>query len=407
MEKIGLKDIVFKHKSEWIIITLIFVVAIAVRIWFSWPALVGQRTLEGDESHYYKLAISTIKTGRLMLDGTPSAYRMPLFPLFLAPIYILFGNSTFTPIPIILFLNSLICVEVYILGRQLFNSNIGIWAGFISAIDIQIFIFGGYLLTETLSTFLFLSGMLALEQLRKREKRWLALITGILFGLAFLTRANLIIFAPFMLAWLIYQGQKDIRRVLVNSLIIGGIIFILWLSWVGRNVFEMGAFIPFTTQGGFTYLGLYNDEVADTSNLFKYGQWKNLTLPNAGQLSEIEIDKQASEVAFAWITAHPLQAVGVMFMQIVHFWRYSGVYLRYYSIIFWLVLMLTSGYGLWLARVKIIEGLGVWVILAIVLTGVAAITAGDPRYRIVLQPILDVLSAVTINTVILKFGVRR
>jgi 4-amino-4-deoxy-L-arabinose transferase-like glycosyltransferase len=396
-----------KQKTEWVIITLIFVVAVAVRIWFSWPALFGQRTLEGDESHYYELAISTIKSGSLMLNGVPSAYRMPLFPLFLAPIYIIFGTSTFTPIPIILFLNSLICVEVYFLGKQLFNSNIGIWAGFISAIDIQIFIFSGYLLTETLSTFLFLSGMLALEQLRKLETRRLAVITGILFGLAFLTRANLIVFTPFMLAWLIYQGHKDIRRALVNSLIIASIIFILWLSWIGRNVFEMGAFIPFTTQGGFAYLGLYNDQVADMSNIFQYGQWKNLTLQNIGQLSEIEIDNQAREVAFAWITAHPLQAVGVMFMQTVHFWRYSGVYLRYYSIIFWLVLMLTSGYGLWLARMQIKGGVGIWVILALVSTGVAMIYVGDARFRIGLQPILDVLAAVAFTSIIQKLGTQR
>jgi 4-amino-4-deoxy-L-arabinose transferase-like glycosyltransferase len=402
-----LKDIAPTQKAKWAIIIFIFVVAITIRICIAWPALSGQRTFKGDESNYYELAISTIKSERLLLNGAPSAYRMPLFPLFLAPIYIIFGNSTFTPIPIILFLNSLICVEVYFLGKQLFNPNIGIWAGFISAIDIQIFIFSGYLLTETLSTFLFLSGMLALEQLRKLETRRLAVITGIIFGLAFLTRANLIVFAPFMLAWLIYQGQKDIRRILVNGLIIAGAILILWLSWIGRNMFEMGAFIPFTTQGGSTYLGLYNDQVANMSNLYQYGQWKNLIMPDAYKLSEIEVDKKARDMAFTWISAHPLQAMGVMLMQIVHFWRYSGVYLRYYSIIFWMVLMLASGYGLWLARAQIKEGLGIWVILAIVLTVVAAITVGDPRYRIGLQPILDVLTAVTVNAVILKFGLRK
>jgi hypothetical protein len=203
---------------------------------------------------------------------------------------------------------------------------------------------------------------------------------------------------------LIYQGQKDIRRVLVNGLIVAGAILILWLSWIGRNMFEMGAFIPLTTQSGFAYLDLYNDQNADISNPFQYGQGLNLSVPNASQLSELEISKQARDIGFTWITAHPLKAVGVMLMQIIHFWRYSGVHLRSYSITFWIILMLSSMYGLWLARAQIKEGLGIWVILAVVSTGFAMITVGNARYRIGLQPFLDVLSAVAFTTIIPKLA---
>ncbi len=379
-----------------ILLLLIFLAALGVRLWFAWPTLTQPRVFQGDEASYYDLAISLLQGQGFTRNGLPTAYRPPGFPLFLAPVYALFGAAPFAAIPVLVLLNALICLGVYWLGREFFNPTVGLLAAAINAADVYVFIYGSYLLAETTFVLLMTFGLLALERLRRRQTWPWAAAVGLLWGSAMFTKANLLPFLPFLGGWIIYSGRDHLRRSVCNGLLAVGIIGLLWSAWIVRNYLALGAFIPVTTQGGSAYYGLYNDAAANSSRLGTYGQWQNVILPVPPNLSEVEYNRRYQEAGLAWIRAHPLQAAGVSLMQAVHFWRHAGVYLRLYAILFWYVMLFFSIWGYLAAWRRGAPGLAVWGLLAVVLTGVALITAGDPRYRIGLQPVFAVLSAVAL-----------
>lgn len=378
------------------LLLLIFLLALGVRLWFAWPTLTKPRPFEGDEASYYELAISVMQGHGLTRSGIPSAYRLPGFPLSLAPVYAVVGAAPFAVIPVLVLLNALVCLGVYWLGRELFNPTVGLLAAAINAVDIYVFIYGSFLLAETLFVLLLTFGLVALERLRRQQTWPWAVAVGILWGAAMFTKANLLPFLPFLGGWIIYSGRDRLWQAGRNGLIVVGIVVLLWSAWIGRNYLALGSFIPITTQGGSAYHGLYNNEAADFSHLKTYGQWQNVILPLPPNLREAEVDRRYKEAGLAWIRAHPLKAAGVSLMQAVHFWRHNGVHFRLYAILFWYVMLIASIRGYLVARRQGTPGLAIWGLLAVVLTGVAMITAGDPRYRIGLQPVFAVLSAVAL-----------
>jgi 4-amino-4-deoxy-L-arabinose transferase-like glycosyltransferase len=385
------KGIISKTWQVRLLLLLIFLVAVGVRLWFAWPAITGARGFEGDEKSYYSLALSLLESGRLLHHGVPTAYRLPLFPLMLAPFYAFFGPAPFAPQPFIVILNASICLGVYLLGKELFNRQVGLLGAAISAADIYLIRPGAYLLAESLFVFLLLFGMLALERLRRRQAWQWAVIAGLILGLDLLTKANWAPFLPFLMGWIIYTGRAAIWRGLRNALIVVGIMGVFWSAWMVRNYVELGALIPFTTQGGIAYYGLYNDQTADLANWRTFGQWKGIPFTGDRQLSELEADRKGRELALAWIRAHPMKAAGIMLMQVVNFWR-AEHYSRY-AALFWYGLLIAAVIGYVLAIRQGNPGLAIWVLLAIVMTGLTMVSIGLPRFRIALHPIFHVLAA--------------
>jgi hypothetical protein len=61
----------------------IFMLGLAIRTYVSWPVLTGMQGLvQGDDSHYYRLAISLVNNGEL--TGEYRSFRMPFFPILLS-----------------------------------------------------------------------------------------------------------------------------------------------------------------------------------------------------------------------------------------------------------------------------------------------------------------------------------
>ena len=285
------------------LLLLIFLVALGVRLWYAWPTLAKPRPFQGDEASYYELAISVMEGHGLARDGIPSAYRPPGFPLFLAPVYAVFGTAPFAAVPVLVLLNALICLGVYWLGRELFNPTVGLLAAAINAGDVYIFIYGSVLLAETIFVLLLTLGLVALERLRRRQTWPWAVAVGFLWGAAMFTKANLLPFLPFLGGWIIYSGRDHLRRAGRNGLIVVGIIGLIWSGWVVRNYLSLGEFIPITTQGGPAYHGLYNDKAADYARLGTFGQWQNAILPLPPNLTEVETNRRYKEAGLAWIRA--------------------------------------------------------------------------------------------------------
>lgn len=382
------------RRNERLLLIGIFCLALVVRVIFSWPAISGAEQFGmGDDDDYYRLGLSIAHTGTLADSGDITAYRMPLFPISIAPFYAVFGDVPHAPQLFIVLLSALTIFGVYALGRSLFEYRVGLLAAVLTSLNIQLVIYSRVLMSETLFIFLVLVGMLALDRTRVTLRwRW-ALTAGLVLGLATLTRAN---FGPFVavgLGWLVYFQRAQFWRVVRQALVIGMLVGALWGMWVVRNYNTFGHFIPFTTQGGLVYYGIYND-VAASSTFPYFGYWLDISPipPNATEpkLDEVARDRLAKDRAFAWIRAHPGLSLQMALAQAAYFWLPDII-----DPVF-VAMLPASLIGLALALRQRNPGAILWVLLAGVFTLMAIASVGVGRYQLPLYPIILVLAAASL-----------
>lgn len=386
-----------KHRLDLTLGLLVFVIALAVRIFAARHVWAGDLSFHmGDDDDYYRIAISLVESGTYAIHGIPTAYRMPLFPLFAAFWHLIFGPQPYSPLLVFLLASALIALGTYLLGRQLGDRMVALIAGMIVAFDGGFILYSYHYMTETLFSLLVLAAMLAAERLRVTQHwRW-AMAAGLGLAGATLTRAN---FGPFVIVvalWVVWHGRGQLPRALKHAAIIGGLVVVLWAPWIVRNYLVFDALIPFTTQGGNAYYGIYNDAVTRSDSELAYGYWV-WRIPQPPQIpghqwSEVELDTYQREVARDWIKANPAKALKVALMQPVYFWMPDGPdggsWMR--TVVIGLPTLLVFA-----LRRRQAE-LGLWLALAGMLSALTIISVGVARFQIPLRPILAVTTAMFI-----------
>ena len=85
---------------------------------------------------------------------TPTSYRAPAYPFFLAGIYKVFGHSYTLVYLLQTLLFSLTCLFVYFSARNIFDEKIARYSALFTALCPTLANYSTYILTETLFTFL-------------------------------------------------------------------------------------------------------------------------------------------------------------------------------------------------------------------------------------------------------------
>jgi 4-amino-4-deoxy-L-arabinose transferase-like glycosyltransferase len=99
---------------------LIFIVAAAVRIFYI--SSVSHAPLENDAKEYNTLGIFLSQgKGYVNASGEPTAYRPPIYPLFLGAIYYVAGYNLLWVRLFQAFMGAAICVFVYFIAIIIFN----------------------------------------------------------------------------------------------------------------------------------------------------------------------------------------------------------------------------------------------------------------------------------------------
>jgi 4-amino-4-deoxy-L-arabinose transferase-like glycosyltransferase len=377
--------------SNNLILVGIILVALLIRIRFAWPFLTGgYEFFMGDDDDYYRLAISLIQTGRLEDHGLV-AYRMPIFPIFLAGIYSIFGTSPHVALYFIILVSSLTCLLVYLLAKFVFDESVGLLGAFLTAIDIDQIFYSGLILTESLFIFLVTGSLLSLEQLRKAKSWQWVTITGLLFGLATLTRVNWGIFLPIVVIWLVWTSFNRWQGLKI-SIAISFIVIGIWSVWLIRNYVELNAIIPFTTQSGAAYYGIYNDTSGNFTDITTFGHWFDFEIPHREYqyIDEVGKDNYLKSLAGQWIRDNPVKAIQIALIQPFHLWNTHWLgYAKFPYIIMLPVIVVGT---IWSYRIKKTTVL-LWVSLAVILSLWSVFSIGIPRFRLVLHPLMMILAA--------------
>lgn len=196
------------------------------------------RAFQPDSQTYIDPAIKLISGGGYPAD---SAWRTPVYPLFIAIIYWIGGQNPILIVAAQGFVGTLTALLSYLLGIKVVSRPAALLGTFLLAVSVESITSVFYLLTETLFTFLFLAGMIAwMNGYRDRNKLWLT-AAAILMGLSALCRPVAVYFPLILtLGLLLKKGIRWTRRMIHAALFLG--LFLLCLvPWIVRNIYVVGS----------------------------------------------------------------------------------------------------------------------------------------------------------------------
>jgi 4-amino-4-deoxy-L-arabinose transferase-like glycosyltransferase len=182
----------------------------------------------------------------------PTAFRVPLYPAFLAAVT--FGHQAFLPILIaqsLIGAGTVLCAAL--IARELFGHTAAVIAAFLTAIYPYYVVHDTALQETSLCTFLMALAVFLLLRTRRSGSALIATSAGLTLGVSVLTRANLAPFALFAPFWLALAGGSRAaswgRRLLV-AVICAGVGIVTVAPWLIR-AYQLTGSITLSTQSGF------------------------------------------------------------------------------------------------------------------------------------------------------------
>jgi hypothetical protein len=192
---------------------------------------------------------------------------------------------------------------------------VGLWAGALAAVFPPLVSLCGTIVSEALFLPLELALALVLVGLARRPAavRW-SILAGALCGLALLTRAVALVWAVVALVAVgrsVVSGRPR-RRSLAGLL---AAFVVVMAPWTVRNLDVLHAFVPVTTEGGYTLAGQYNSTVAAPGP--DQSVWQiPLIIPDVaarvrhlyarrGGVDEAQLDSVLRSIARRYAFAHP------------------------------------------------------------------------------------------------------
>lgn len=190
----------------------------------------------------------------ILRDEYPGGFsRPPLYPLFLAAVYRLFGHSTAAVVAIQFALGLAALAPAYRLGERWFGERAALAGVWISAcVPLRIF-FEGETLDATLFAFLFLAATWQLWLALEEGVAARVVLAGLLYGAAALARPNVLLALPFIAAGTAFALQVGWKRLPVLGAA-GALGVALAIAPAAvHNWRAEEAFIPVAANGGVNF----------------------------------------------------------------------------------------------------------------------------------------------------------
>lgn len=355
-----------KRVKPWLPAIGIFSLALLVRVVYNNTVAHAYYPLH-DSLFYQTIGLNLLKEHCFCLHPYISTvYRAPLWPFIIAGISVIFGPSDYFARLFLCVIGSGTCVLVYLFARDLFGQRIGILAGIAAAIYPELYIYDGWLYTESLYIFLLFALCYTLFRLQRTQppypgrpedplstplplpallgttptpksttprtgKLWIA--SGVLLGLLSLTRPNGVIVIGLFIIWaLILAWVKMLSwRITVKGILASTVIALVLIApWTIRNYIDAHTFIPVATGDGTVLLGSYNDEILSTPGYI--GSWidplksrpdvaKPFPLFTCTPPCEVAREAAYKAAAVQWIENHSSIMPQLLKLHLLNMWR--------------------------------------------------------------------------------------
>ena len=195
-----------------------------------------ERANEPDTPTYIDPALRLLRGEGFIADS----HRTPVYPLFIAFIYRLFGEGSLPIILAQILLSVLTVFMTYLIGKVLLSEAAGLLAAFLMAISIESITHAFFLLTETLFTSLFLGAILAYVIFRQSRKRIWIFLSGGLMGLSILCRPIATYFPYWFLILVFFDLARDMRERVTKAAIYALSLLVVIIPWMIWNYASIG-----------------------------------------------------------------------------------------------------------------------------------------------------------------------
>lgn len=254
---------------------------------------ISPRLLEvrpGSPEHVLELQRRWIESGGLfgmIPPGKPTAFFMPLYPLFLAGIFAVLGNGFFPARLVQMMLSALLPLIGFHLGQRAVGRETGLAAALLVAVHPYFIYYAGLLVTQTLFVVLLGLASSVYYALRRRPSAGRATLLGLLLGLSFLTRTFTATFLPLLLLAMIAElgfarwfpgtgaagdGRRPLVRAAGLALVTVAVFTAVATPWVIRNYGLFHELVILPTKGG-RNLWEYNNQKFSTEFEMAENAW--------------------------------------------------------------------------------------------------------------------------------------
>lgn len=351
----------------------------------------------------------------------PTVDRPPLWPVLIAGISLLLGASDLFARLFLCTLDAATCVLIYLFTYELFSRRIALFAGIVAAIYPGLYIYTGWLYTETLYTFLLFACSYTLYKMQKIQRWYWCVVSGVLLGLLSLARPNGLLVVGLVIVWamlLIWTKRAVWRPLCVRVLLLTGLALLIVAPWTLRNYLVTQHFVPVATGDGTVLLGAYNNQTVMTPGYV--GSWIN-PLHSSPQVAyqfplytcaapcEIEREVAFRDAAIVWIREHPQDMPGLLVFHFLNMWQpiaveadlpfdrfpqqYSSQLVMIMMGIFAIPIFLLAVYGLFATWRQYWHKLLLVYLLILFAIIECLVFYGIPRFRAPIEPMLIVLAA--------------
>ena len=408
-------------KAPWLvgaIVALIVVVGFSFRVAYSLRA--GPLIRGDDPDKYLLIARNLIEgDGYATVGGQPTAYRPPMYPVFLASTMLIFQGSMKAVALVQALLAALTIAGAYGVARTLAGRAAGIAAAIIAALDPFQVAMSGQAMTETLFGFFLVTGVFFLVTSIPRPSLMRALLAAFAIALAGMTRPVGWALAAMPIFLCLLREGTVLRRV-GRALLVVAVCGVVAVPWIVRNWVRFHAFIPTTTNGGYTfYLG--NNQYLRDAVRWRDGVWlpgeptfdafeEEVARLRQGK-DELSFDALMWDKGLSYVRTHPGEAWRLAQAKFAFFWRLapsrSSVHgpvsdvVRRPMAIFSLALYIASSIGLILVF-RNGRNLVVMLYPALLLCMTHTVFWSQLRFRIPLHPLMAALAGVAISAFYLR-----
>ncbi len=291
---------------------LIFAFALTIRVGYSWGTRALSAPIDLDEPQYIHLAQSLLEGGGYSLPPRGlTAFRPPVYPIFLAGVFAVTGVHVPAARFIQLVVSALTCVLIYYLIRACrLKGPAPLFGAIICALHPLHWILAGMLFAETL----YFAALVALLLLCVRTSPdcsvLRAVAIGVVIGVIALLRSEAVLYLGLVPLWMLSWRISRRRRAILTSAILAGGILTMSPWWV-RNYMVFHRFIPLTTNGG-VVLWHGNNPLARGGTVDALPEnWRGDPPPpdifyrGWSSLSELESGDRFRREAIRWIRENP------------------------------------------------------------------------------------------------------
>jgi hypothetical protein len=326
----------------------------------------------------------------------PSAFLAPGYPAVLGLIFYFFGSYSFTSAAVMMALQTMFAVAtvavIMYVARRLFGTPTACVAGVFWAVSPPLLWLPAVLWETSLSA-LFLIGLIALALNQASHGLWALL--GAYCGLAMLVNPSLTLALFAILGWAAYKNRNESYIGFWTSVVV---LLAVFAGWPMRNARVLHAFIPLRSNFGYEVWqgnhagasGVFNPALEPLQNKQEYSDY--------AREGEVVYMRNKSAMATIYIRAHPAEFIRLSAMRVIRFWAGAGSAVN--SGVVELHAVITSLLGLLgLARLFGERRAAAMLFLLPILIFPLPyyITHPDFRFRLLLDPLLSILSAYAVT----------